>query len=85
MALKVKATIVETNWINGDLIVAFVVEPHGFPIQGGSFVIPATSLNASQLTSQFKGQLLDWVAANPEYAGLGSVAQTELVLIGALA
>jgi hypothetical protein len=84
MAIKVKVSIRqdEVQWTGSDLIVPFVVEPQGFPAQGGSFVIAAGGLNAAQLAGQFKTQLLTWIEDNPEYDALGSVTQTELVLIG---
>jgi hypothetical protein len=84
MAIKVKASIrqEDVQWGGNNLLVPFIVEPLGFPQQGGSFVMDATALNAAQMTAQFKTQLLTWIEDNPEYDALGPVAQTELVLIG---
>lgn len=84
MPIKVKVSILQdqVQWQGTDLVVPFLAEPMGFPIQGSSIVFPAGNFTSAQAAAQFKNQVIAWIATIPEYAGLGSLASNDVSVIG---
>ena len=84
MPIKVKVTVLteQVTWQGTDLVVPFIAEPMGRPVQGSSIVFAAGSFTSAQAAAQFKNQIISWIATVPEYAGLGSLASNDVSVIG---
>lgn len=84
MPIKVKVTVLteQVAWQGTDLVVPFIAEPMGRPVQGSSIIFAAGSFTSAQAAAQFKNQIISWIATVPEYAGLGSLASNDVSVIG---
>lgn len=84
MPIKVKVSIrtEEVQWQGSNLVVPFIAEPMGFPIQGSSIVFVASNFTSAQAAAQLKNQIIAWIATVPEYAGLGNLASNDVSVIG---